>query len=412
MRISSNTNYNSVIMLGCFDTKAEDFSYLYDCLQLQKVNVISINTGVMHTTESFPIDFDSEEVAKSAGTTLTELQNAGDRSVAVEKMGVGASNIISRLLTDGSAHGAIGMGGGGGTYIALSAMQSIPMGVPKLCVTTLAAKDLARQIGVKDITLMPSIVDVAGLNNISRMVIRQAAGAIAGMMAANVQETKESTGSIAISIFGNTTKCVDKCSEILKEDGYDVSTFHSVGIGGKTMESLILDGYFDAVLDITTTELADNLCDGICSSGPDRLTAASQMGIPQVVVPGCLDMVNYGHLDTVPERFKDRLLYSWSPDVTLMRTNEVENEMLGKELADKLNKSSGPVKVLLPMKGISIVSSEGGEFYRPDIDQILFDSIKKNVKDAIEVIEVDTNINDEAFAELAVDILMKMKNGQ
>jgi uncharacterized protein (UPF0261 family) len=410
MIISSNTNYNSVIMLGCFDTKAEDFRYLYDCLQLQKVNVISINTGVMDTRESFPIDFDAEEVAKAAGTTLTELQNAGDRSVAVEKMGIGASNIISGLLSEGKVDGAIGMGGGGGTYIALSAMQSIPMGVPKLCVTTLAAKDLTRQLGVKDITLMPSIVDVAGLNNISRMVIRQAAGAISGMMAANVQEINESAGSIAISIFGNTTKCVDKCSEILKQDNYDVSTFHSVGIGGKTMESLILDGYFDAVLDITTTELADNLCDGICSAGPDRLTAASQMGIPQVVVPGCLDMVNYGHLDTVPERFKDRLLYSWSPDVTLMRTNEEENEILGKELADKLNKSSGPVKVLLPLKGISIVSSEGGEFYRPDIDQILFDSIKKNVKDAIEVIEVDTNINDEAFAEQAVATLMKMKN--
>lgn len=411
MRISSNTNYNSVIMLGCFDTKAEDFSYLYECLQLQKVNVISINTGVMATTEFFPIDFDAEEVAKAAGITLAELQNAGDRSVAVEKMGVGASNIISSLVAEGSVHGAIGMGGGGGTYIAISAMQSIPMGVPKLCVTTLAAKNLTRQIGVKDITLMPSIVDVAGLNNISRMVIRQAAGAISGMMAANIQETNESVGSIAISIFGNTTKCVDKCSEILKVDGYDVSTFHSVGIGGKTMESLILDGYFDAMLDITTTELADNLCDGICSAGPDRLTAASQMGIPQVVVPGCLDMVNYGHLDTVPERFKDRLLYSWSPDVTLMRTNEEENEILGKELAKKLNQSSGPVKVLLPMKGISIVSSEGGDFYRPEIDQVLFDSIKRNVNDSIEVIEVDANINDETFAEIAVATLLKMKKG-
>ena len=410
MITSTVPNSNTVIMLGCFDTKAEDFSYLYDCLLDQGMNVISINTGVMGTTDSFPIDFEAEQVAKAAGTTLSELQNAGDRSVAVEKMGMGASHIISELLAGQKAQGAIGMGGGGGTYIAISAMQSIPMGVPKLCVTTLAAKDLTRQIGVKDITLMPSIVDVAGLNNISRMVIRQAAGAISGMMAANVQETNESVGSIAISIFGNTTKCVDKCSEILKQDNYDVSTFHSVGIGGKTMESLILDGYFDAVLDITTTELADNLCDGICSSGPDRLTAASQMGIPQVVVPGCLDMVNYGHLDTVPDRFKDRLLYSWSPDVTLMRTNEEENEILGKELADKLNKSLGPVKVLLPLKGISIVSSEGGEFYRPDIDQILFDSIKKNVNNAIEVIEVDANINDETFAEQAVATLMKMKN--
>jgi uncharacterized protein (UPF0261 family) len=403
-------NNNSVVMLGCFDTKAEDFGYLHNHLLKQGLKVISINTGVMDTSCSFQIDFEADEVAKASGSTLSELRNSGDRSLAVEKMGIGCANIISKLLLEGKVNGAMGMGGGGGTYIALSAMQSIPMGIPKLCVTTLAAKDLTRQIGVKDITLMPSIVDVAGLNNISRMVIRQAAGAIAGMIKANIQETRESVGSIAISIFGNTTKCVDKCSQILKKDGYDVSTFHAVGVGGKTMESLILDGYFDAVLDITTTELADDLCDGICSAGPDRLTAAAKVGIPQVVVPGCLDMVNYGHLDTVPARFKDRLLYSWSPDVTLMRTNEEENEILGRQLAEKLNQSPGPVKVLLPLRGISIVSSEGGEFYRPEIDQVLFDSIKKNVIDSIEVIEIDANINDEVFAEFAVDTLMKMKN--
>jgi uncharacterized protein (UPF0261 family) len=271
-----------------------------------------------------------------------------------------------------------------------------------------ATKDLSRQIGVKDITLMPSIVDVAGLNNISRMAIRQAAGAICGMMQAGHVSHDDSTGSIAISIFGNTTQCVDMCSEILKKDGYDVSTFHAVGVGGKTMESLIHDGYFDGVLDITTTELADDLCDGICSAGPDRLTVASEKGIPQVVVPGCLDMVNFGHLDTVPERFKARLLYSWSPDVTLMSTNEEENRILGTQLAEKLNKSKGEVIILLPLRGISVVSSEGGMFYKPEIDKVLFDTIKEHVNSSIKVVEIDANINDAVFAEECVKALMGM----
>lgn len=395
-------------MLGCFDTKNEDFTYLHTCLLAQGVEVISINTGVLGCTENFQVDFEAEEVAAAAGSELSKLRQVGDRGQAIEKMGEGASKIIENLMSKGKVDGAIGMGGGGGTYMALSAMQVLPIGIPKFCLSTLATKDLSQQIGNKDITLMPSIVDVAGLNSISRILISQAAGAICGMMRSVVSHQHQTSGSIAISVFGNTTPCVDKCSEILKKKGFDVLIFHAVGVGGRTMESLILDGCFDAVLDITTTELADDLCDGICSAGPERLTAGSKMGIPQVVVPGCLDMVNYGPMDSVPDRYTSRLLYSWAPDVTLMRTNAEENGILGKTLVQKLNKSHGEVAILLPLKGISQVSMKGEVFYDPDIDRVLFDAIKENANPSITIKELDTDINDHLFAESLVATLLNM----
>ncbi|MEM8892328.1 MAG: Tm-1-like ATP-binding domain-containing protein, partial [Bacteroidota bacterium] len=370
----------------------------------------SINTGVRGSAD-FPVEFEAEAVAAETDMSLGELRESSDRSLVVEKMGKGAAKIITRLLAEKKIEGAIGMGGGGGTYITLLAMQAIPIGVPKFCLSTIASKDLSRQVGNKDVVLMPSIVDIAGLNSISRLLIKQAAGAVCGMLHAKGSTPAENhKGSIAISMFGNTTECVEKCSELLKAEGYEVMAFHAVGVGGKTMESLISDGFFDAVLDITTTELADDLCDGICSAGPDRLTAASKTGIPQVVVPGCLDMVNYGHLDTVPERFKSRQLYSWAPDVTLMRTNEEENRKLGISMAEKLNTSEAAVAVLIPSRGISKVSSEGGVFHNPAVDQVLFDSLKGKIKPSISLEEINTHINDEAFAQKAVHTILNMIN--
>ncbi len=403
----SNTN-KKIIMLGCFDTKGEDFSYLLQCLKKLGEEIITINTGVMECTVDFKIDFEADQVAEAAGTSISNIRESGDRGKAVELMGQGAASIIALLISKNLIKGAIGMGGGGGTYIALSAMQKIPLGIPKLCLSTLAAKDLSRQVGSKDIVLMPSVVDVAGLNQISKLLIKQAAGAICGMASTEPLEPFENKGSIAISMFGNTTKCVDKCTELLKKEGYDVLAFHATGVGGIAMESLIREGCFTAVLDITTTELADHLCGGICSAGPDRMNAAPEMGIPQVVAPGCLDMVNFAQLDTVPEEFKSRQLYSWAPDVTLMRTNAEENKILGKQLADKVNKSNAPVAVLLPNKGISQVDSEGGIFYQPEFDRILFDTIKQHTKASISVKEYDANINDESFAIAIVDTLLKM----
>jgi len=409
MSASSKSESKNVIVIGCFDTKGEDFGYLYSCLKEKDVNVIALNTGIFKSQTEFKIDFDSFQVATAGGSEILELRKSGDRGKALEIMGKGAAKIIADLFSKNEINGIIGMGGGGGTYIAITAMQVVPFGIPKLCLSTLATKDLSDAIGGKDIVLMPSVVDINGLNSISRTLIRQAAGAICGMMDAPVgSEQEENSGTIAISVFGNTTLCVDRCTELLKTKNYDVLSFHGVGTGGKTMEALILDGYFDAVLDITTTELADDLCGGICSAGPNRLEAAAKMGIPQVVVPGCLDMVNFGAPDTVPEKYRNRHLFSWGPDVTLMRTNERENEILGKTLAEKLNRSEGPVTVLLPLGGISKISAKGGDFYNPEIDAVLFSTIKENLKDSIQVIAIQSNINTTDFAEQAVKSLLEL----
>jgi uncharacterized protein (UPF0261 family) len=398
----------SILIIGCFDTKGEEYSFLFNCITAGGESVITINTGVMETQASFKIDFDAEVVAREAGFSLTDLRRDRDRGNAVAVMGNGAAKIVGGLMQDDKIKAAIGMGGGGGTYIALTAMQEIPLGVPKICLSTMTGKDLSGLIGSRDIILFPSIVDMAGLNSISRLLIKQAAAAICSISNVTDKEDTGAKGRIAITMFGNTSACVDKCMSLLKREGYEVFPFHANGIGGRTMETLIREGYFDAVLDITTTELADELCGGICSAGPHRLTAAAEAGILQVVVPGCLDMVNFGRLETVPSHYKSRDLYSWSPEVTLMRTNKEENKILGERLVQKISKSTAPVIILLPTKGISQIDAEGGVFYRPEVDRALFDTIKANSKDTIPVIEVDAHINDPKFATILVSTLLDL----
>lgn len=403
-----STADKSIVMLGCFDTKGEDFTYLLKSLRTLGQQVITINTGVMETSVEFPIDVNQYAVAQASGVVLETIRASNDRGRAVELMGKGAAAILAGLASEDRIKGVIGMGGGGGTYIILEAMQAVPLGIPKFCLSTVVAKDLSRQIGVKDITLMSSVVDVAGLNSISRLLIRQAASAITAMAETKVEASEEIKKNIAISMFGNTTKCVDKCTELLKAKGYEIMAFHATGVGGATMESLIREGVFDAVLDVTTTELADELCGGILSAGQDRLTAASEIGIPQIVVPGCLDMVNFAQMDTLPEQYRSRQLYSWAPDVTLMRTNVAENETLGKQLVDKLKGAKAPVEIMIPLKGISQIDSDEDIFYDPKADAALFGAIKENAKGRIPVLEVDAHINDEAFAKTLVERLLKI----
>jgi len=406
--MSISDNPKSVIVIGCFDTKGEDFGYLYSNLKEKGVEIVTLNTGIFKSPTEFKIDYDSTHVAAAGGSDILELRKSTNRRKALEIMGKGATKIVADLCVQNKVDGILGMGGGGGTYMAITAMQVVPFGIPKICLSTLATKDLSDAIGSKDISLMPSVVDVNGLNSISMTLISQAAGAICGMMDASVLDQDDNLGTIAISVFGNTTVCVDRCTELLKAKNYDVLSFHAVGTGGKAMESLILEGYIDAVLDITTTELADELCGGICSAGPKRLEAAAKIGIPQVVVPGCLDMVNFGALNTVPKKYQKRHLFSWAPDVTLMRTDAAENKILGKTLAEKVNRSSASVKVLLPLDGISKISKEGGVFYDPEFDAILFKTIKENLKDSIPVEEVRANINTFDFAEQAVKSLLEL----
>ncbi|MFD1145457.1 Tm-1-like ATP-binding domain-containing protein [Larkinella insperata] len=395
-----------ILVLGCFDTKGEVFAFLRKRILAHGEQVITMDTGVFSTKRVFDVDFDANTVASEGGYRLEKLRAERDRGKAIDVMGRGAAKITARLIADRKIKAVIGMGGGGGTYIALAAMQQIPLGIPKICLTTLAAKDLSRQIGDKDITLIPSVVDVAGMNHILKRLVEQAAAAICAMANVTTTDNPEVAGTIAISMFGNTTACVDKCTELLNREGYEVLSFHATGVGGKTMEALIREGSFDAILDVTTTELADDLCGGICSAGPNRLTAATEMKIPQVVVPGCLDMVNFAHLDTVPVQYRDRQLYSWAPDVTLMRTNVEENQMLGKKLAERVSRSQAPASIVIPLRGISQVDADGGIFYQPEANAALFSAIRQHADEHIRVVETDLHINDPAFAETLVRTLL------
>ncbi len=398
----------SIVIIGCFDTKGPAFSFLRKCVLAKGESVLTINTGVMDAVVDWKIDYDSELVAEAARSSLADLRANRDRGRAMQVMGEGAAKLVGNLVRAGRVKAAIGMGGGGGTFVALAAMQEIPFGIPKLCLSTMAAKDLSRQVGTKNIVLMPSVVDVAGLNGILAHLIDQATAALCAMAAVGPTLDKASTGRIAVSMFGNTTACVEQCTELLNAQGYEVVAFHANGIGGRTMEALIAEGRFDAVLDITTTELADELCGGICSAGPDRLLAAGRAGIPQVVVPGCLDMVNFGHPDTVPARFKARHLHGWAPDVTLMRTDAAENDVLGKQFAQKLNQAQAAVTVVLPLNGLSQIDAEGGVFYQPQFNHALFEAIKTNLSDRISLIESAAHVNDAAFAELLVASLVSL----
>lgn len=395
-------------MLGCFDTKGEIFSFLRTCLLNQGAEVLAVNVGVMGSTKLFPVTVEATEICEATGENLESLRSKNDRGHAMEVIGKGAEISVSRLVRDNNIKAVIGMGGGGGTFISLSAMKSLPLGLPKLCISTLASKDLSALVGVKDIVLIPSVVDVAGLNSIIQPIIQQAAAAAIAMAKLETKQPSASRKRIAISMFGNTSACVNNCTAILEAKGFEVMAFHANGIGGRAMESLILEGVFDGVLDITTTELADELLQGICSAGTERLLAAGTIGIPQVVVPGCMDMVNFGTMESVPDKFKVRQLYNWAPNVTLMRTNTEENQELGKLFAGKLNQSKGEVVVLFPNKGLSQVDSEGDIFHNPDVNKVLSDSIQDNLKTEISFDRLPFHINDQAFAEKAVERLLEM----
>lgn len=413
MKKHENTHRNTaIVMMGCFDTKGEEFAYLRSCLLSHGESVITINMGTYGGTDLFPVDFEAEHVASAGRHDLQSLQKKSDRGYAVDVMGRGAAAIIAQLVAEGKLKAAVGMGGGGGTYMALAAMQAIPLGIPKACLSTVASKDLSKQVGDKDIVLIPSVVDIAGLNSISRRLIRQTAAAICGMakLSPTCEDENEprSQGRIAISMFGNTTACVKACTTLLEARGYEVFVFHANGVGGQTMESLIYDNCFDGILDLTTTELADELFGGICSAGPNRLQAAALHGVPQVVAPGCLDMVNFAHVETVPSHYRERTLYSWAPDVTLMRTNDAENRQIGQTLTGRINPSKAGAVILLPLRGISQIDTQGGVFHAPQTNRILFDAIKATAHERVEVREIDAHINDMAFAEQAVSSLLEL----
>ena len=406
----------TIAILGTMDTKGEEHGFVAAEIRQRGHQTLVIDVGALDTPKLQP-DITREEIARAAGADLPAIVTRRDRGEAVAAMAKGAPLVLARLVAEKKIDGVVSLGGGGGTAIATAAMRALPIGFPKLMVSTLASGNTAQYVGTKDIVMFPSIVDVAGLNRISRQILTRAAGAICGMVEVGQASRLSGAGGtpallpdkpvIVASQFGNTTACVDHARKILEAAGYEVLVFHATGIGGRTMESIIESGLVSGVLDITTTEWADELVGGFLGAGPTRLEAAARHSVPAIVTPGCLDMVNFHGPETVPAKFKGRNFYPHNPQVTLMRTSPEECAQLGKIIAEKINLSTAPVTVLLPKKAISVISAPGQKFHDPAADQALFDNLKANLRPGIEVLELDCAINDPPFAEACAQALLR-----
>ena len=399
----------TVLLVGAFDTKGPEYAFLRERILADGIDVFTLNTGVLGSTELFPVDIEAAQVATEGGSELSAIREKKDRGEAMRVMADGVAKLLPGLHASGKMDGVIGMGGSGGSSVVTAGMRALPIGVPKVCISTVASGQTSAFVGAKDVVLFPSITDVAGVNRISQVIFTRAAGAICGMVRAKLPEAVDERPIIVASMFGNTTECVDDCRTALDQEGYEVLVFHATGTGGQTMEALVDEGLVDAVLDITTTEWADEICGGTLSAGPDRLSAPGRQGLPHLIVPGCVDMANFGPLETVPEKYKTgRNLYEWNPAITLMRTTVEENAKMGKILAEKANAATGPVAFLLPLQGVSILDGEGERFCDRQADAALFDALKKNLNPSIDVQEIDANINDKAFSARAVQRLLEL----
>ena len=395
---------STIAILGTMDTKGEEHAFVAEQIKRRGHQVLVIDTGTLDNPK-LKADISRQEVARAAGADLADLVARRDRGEAVKAMSLGAPQILLPLVEARKIDGVISLGGGGGTAIGTAAMRALPIGFPKLMVSTLASGNTAPYVGVKDIVMFPSIVDVAGINRISREILTRAAGAICGMVEARPAGGDDKPIIVA-SMFGNTTDCVQAAKEILEQEGYEVLVFHATGTGGRTMESIIETGMVSGVLDITTTEWADELVGGILGAGPTRLEAAARQSVPAIVTPGCLDMVNFGSPNSVPARFKGRTFYEHNPQVTLMRTTAEECARIGKVIAEKLNLYRAPITLLIPQNAISVISAPGQPFHDPKADQALFEAIKSHLRPDIPVRELDCAINDPLFAEACARALL------
>ncbi len=384
----------TIAIVGCLDTKGEETGFLREVIENTGNRAWVIDTGVLEPP-AFEPDTSREAVAEAGGASLAELLEKKDRGFAMTVMSAGAAAITGELFANSQIDGIIAAGGSANTTIGATAMQALPLGFPKLLVSTLACGDVSAWVGTRDITMMYSVVDIAGINRISAVILRNAANAVVAMAAGKKEEPGDTRPLIAASMFGVTTPCVTEARRVLEEAGFEVIVFHATGAGGRTMEALISDGLFAGVLDITTTELADERVGGILSAGPGRLTAAGLNGTPQLVSTGATDMVNFG--GTTPAEFEGRLFYKHNPAVTLMRTTADECRELGREIVEKVSGAKGPAAIMLPLSGVSAIDREGEAFDDPAAREALFDAIRHHPAE-VEVNELPLHINDPEFA--------------
>jgi uncharacterized protein (UPF0261 family) len=399
----------TVLLAGTFDTKGTEYAYVRERLRQRGIAALTMDLGVLGEP-AFAADIPAAEVARAGGADLAALRAAADRGPAIDAMLRGACALVPALHQAGRFDGMLGLGGGGGTAMITAAMRTLPIGVPRLMVSTLASGNTAQYVDVTDITLMPSVIDIAGLNPLSRRILANAAGAIAGMVdQAPIEEDgrdRPARPLLAATMFGVTTPCVTAARQQLEAAGYDVLVFHATGTGGRAMEALIDSGFIQGVLDVTTTEWCDEVVGGVLSAGPDRHGAAARRSIPQVVSVGALDMVNFHGMDTVPAAFAGRTFYRHTPSVTLMRTTADECRAIAARLAAQLNKATAPVTLVLPLRGVSMIDAPGQPFADPEADRVLFETLRASVGPHVRVVDVDAHINDAVFAETLVRELL------
>ncbi|MGI8879967.1 MAG: Tm-1-like ATP-binding domain-containing protein [Jatrophihabitans sp.] len=402
----------TVALVGTLDTKGPDYAYLVERVRAHGAEVLVVDAGTGPPNGLVP-DIDAAQIAAAAGTDTAELTAAGDRGAAVTAMGRGAAAVVGELVSAGRIDAILAAAGSGGSSIAATVMAAVPVGLPKLLVSTMASGDVSPYVGAKDVAIMYSVVDVAGVNRISRIVLDNAAAAAAGMAVAHADRAdsagRDERPLVAASMFGVTTQAVEAAKARLEELGYEVLVFHATGAGGKALEGLAEAGLLRGVLDMTTTELADDLVGGVLSAGPDRLTAAGRAGIPQVIGPGALDMVNFGPEETVPAQFAGRRFFVHNPTVTLMRTTTEEMAELGTRVGQKAAAATGPTEVFWPDRGVSALDAEGQAFADPAADEACRTALADALESAgLELHRVDAHLNDPQFAVLMADSLHRL----
>lgn len=411
----------TVVCAGTLDTKGIEYSYIKKCIEETGCNVILVDTGILGKPPIVP-DISSREIAKYGGIDLDSIQFAQEgsdtRAVAIEAMSKGLEVCLAKLVAEGKCDAVFGMGGSGGTNILSGAMKTLPLGIPKMLLSTMMSGNVRPYVGGTDMTMMYSVTDIAGLNGFSRLILANAAHAVAGMANGREEAVKNASGDnkplVAISMFGVTTPGVLHMREILERNGFATIVFHATGSGGMAMESMIKAGFIDGVIDYTTSELCDYEYNGAFSAGPGRLTAASQMKIPQVIVPGALEVLNYNGIACVPpeNNVPERKLIIHNPTVCAVKATNEELANLGNILGTKAAKSDGHTEVLLPLGGLDSYEKAGGPWEDKESDEILFKAIENAIAGKLPVRRIDGNINDASFSEETVNTFLRLWKGR
>jgi uncharacterized protein (UPF0261 family) len=396
-----------IVCIATLDTKGQEIKFIKDMIEQRGHQTLIVDDGILGRPTIRP-DITREEVAAAAGTTLDEIKAIGIESKAIEIMALGLCHIVKSLYHSGRLDGVISIGGGMGTSMATAAMKELPLGVPKFMVSTKVAQSGTGKeyMGDKDITMVSSVADIAGLNRLTKKIATNAAGAIVGMVESPKVEIVDKP-LIALTMNGTTTQCGSKVMSMLEGEHYEVVVFHSIGVGGRALEEFIKNEPVKAVIELGLNEIGNELFGGMATAGPARLEAAGEKGVLQIITPASVDFINFLAPDTVPSRYKNRNLFFHNPQATTLRLNSDEVRRVAEVMAEKLNRATGPVKVLIPTHGFSSWDRKGKSFYDPEADRVFIDSLKKRLRASIMVSEMEVHINDNEFADLIVEEIRK-----